>query len=515
MSISLKSSPLRKKITWQVKPKARAWQALGLTFVAGGLLNFAFAPYRALWLAPLVLAVLYRVLLSGSWRQAFARGFMFGVGLFLFGVSWTYSTLERFGGMPAPVAAIACGIFMAILAAYIGLVAAAFARLRTGTDFDPWLFAALWVMGEWVRGTFLTGFPWLDLGYAATYPTLLPWAAVIGVLGLSFVVALAGALVAEAVRGRTVGLLAILIFLLASPLVTRLSFVHPTGRAVTASLIQGDISPNVKWDPDTQDAIIHRYWKLTQKSDGVLVVWPETAVPEFSHDLRRHFIPRLKRWAEINHRHFLFGLIEGDEASDGPIYNAVMSVGRHDGFYRKRHLVPFGEYLPWPALLNPILNVLHIPMASFTAWPTREGALKAAGLRLGLSICYEVAYGSLVTQALPQATLLVNVSDDSWYGHSNEAHQQLQIAQVRAAEAGRDMLIATNDGVTALIGHTGRIVARLPPFRPGVLTVVVRSYQGLTPYDRIGNKGILLFAALLLSWGMVFLWRRKSLSMRP
>ncbi len=450
----------------------------------------------------MALASLYELLRAVHGRRAFARGFWFGAGLFAFGVPWVYLTLARFGGMPPVFAGLAWLVFVAILAAYVGLTATVFTFLRRGSALDPWLFAALWTWGEWVRGHFLTGFPWFDLGYAASLAPLVAWAPLAGVLGLSFLMAAAGALTACALRGQGRRLVPLVLIAAVTPAVATLHFVHRAGPPLTASLIQGDISPRVKWDPRGRKTILRRYLDLTRRSAGRLVIWPETAVPAYSHELRRTFVPHLARLARLDHRHFLFGLIEGDPYTDGPVYNAVMSVGRQDGFYRKRHLVPFGEYLPWPAILNPVLEVLHIPMSSFTAWHGREPALPAAGVGLGLSICYEIAYGALVTQALPDATVLVNVSDDSWYGHSNESRQQLQIAQLRAAEAGRDMLIATNDGITALITRSGRIAARLAPFRPGVLTVVALPYAGLTPYDRFGSWPVLSGCALLVAWAV-------------
>ena len=476
--------------------------------IGGAILNLAFAPYRFVWVAPLMLALLYRLMGAVSKRRAAVRGLLFGVGLFATGVPWIYLTLVHFGGMPAGLAVLASGLFVGALSLYIALAGFLFALLKRADSFDPWVFAALWVMGEWARNVFLTGFPWLDAGYAASAAPLVHWAPLVGVLGLSFILALAGALLVEASRGRWRGLWVLVLFLAVTPLVGRLSFVHKAGQAITASLVQGNISPYVKWDPQSRRAIIRHYLRLTKKSDGQLVVWPETAVPGFSHGLRRHFIPLLRRQARLTHRHFLFGLIEGNSnAPDAPMYNAVMSVGRHDGFYRKRHLVPFGEYLPLPNLFNPLLQVLHIPMSGFTSWRGRERPLNAGVAQIGVSICYEIAYGSLVTQGLQQATLLVNVSDDSWYGHSNEASQQLQIAQLRAAEAGRDMLIATNDGQTALVTHLGRIAARLAPFRAGVLTVVAQPYSGLTPYDRIGDDGVLGFVGLI---GLVAVGRARA-----
>lgn len=466
---------------------------------AGALLNLAFAPYNQWWLPPLCLAVLYRLWQYGSPSRAAWRGLLFGFALFVIGVSWVDPTLAVFGDMPPAAAAAATFLFVLILAAYTAVAGYLFGRLRGSPQWDPWLFAALWTLMEWVRGVFLTGFPWLDAGYSATHGPLLVWAPWCGVLGLGFLLALIGAMLGDLRRQRLAALGVVALIAALTPLLARVRWVHRAGPPLTVSLIQGNISPTVKWNPRNRAAILRHYLRLTHDSDGRVVIWPETAAPGFSRQLRRHFIPMMQRRARQGHRHFLFGLVEGNEyAAHSPIYNAVLSIGRHDGYYRKRHLVPFGEYLPWPSLFDPILAILHIPMSGFTPWHGREPALPVAGARVGVTICYEIAYGDLVTQALPAATLLVNVSDDSWYGHSHEARQQFQIARVRAAEAGRDLLVDTNNGITALVTHTGKVAARLPPFRAADLTVVAQPYTGMTPYDRYGHVPALAIAGILL-----------------
>lgn len=487
-----------KRVTWLVEHATPVLADL-VAAGAGALLNLAFAPHNQWWLPPLCLAVLYRLWQYGTPARAAWRGLLFSFALFAIGVSWVERTLAEFGSMPEAAAVVATFLFVMILAAYTAGAGFIFARLRGSSLRDPWLFAALWTLMEWVRGVFLTGFPWLDVGYSATHGPLLVWAPWCGALGISFLLALAGALLGELRRQWVVALGLLLLMAALTPLLAQVRWVHRAGSPLTVSLIQGDVSPTIKWDPRNRAAILRHYLRLTRASDGRVVIWPETAVPGFSRQLRHHFIPMMQRQARQGHRHFLFGLVEGNEyAAHAPIYNAVLSIGRHDGYYRKRHLVPFGEYLPWPSLFDPILAILHIPMSGFTPWHGREPALPVAGARIGLTICYEIAYGDLVTQALPAATLLVNVSDDSWYGHSDEARQQFQIARVRAAEADRDLLIDTNDGITALVTNTGEVAARLPPFRPADLTVVAQPYTGLTPYDRYGHTPVLIMAAILV-----------------
>jgi apolipoprotein N-acyltransferase len=187
---------------------------------------------------------------------------------------------------------------------------------------------------------------------------------------------------------------------------------------------------------------------------------------------------------------------------DGAYYNSVVAIGSAPGSYRKRHLVPFGEYLPLKPLLGWLLDYLHIPMSDFRPGPARAPLLTAAGQPLGVSICYEDAFGEELIEALPAATLLVNVSEDAWFGDSLAPHQRLQMARLRAIETGRAMLRAANTGPSAVIDHRGRVIARAPQFAPHVLSAAVEPRTGATPYARLGNAPLVAALALLLAPGL-------------
>jgi apolipoprotein N-acyltransferase len=173
--------------------------------------------------------------------------------------------------------------------------------------------------------------------------------------------------------------------------------------------------------------------------------------------------------------------------------------------YRKRHLVPFGEYIPpgfrW------ILAVLKIPMSDFNAGDAGQPALAAAGIPFAVAICYEDIFGEEVIDFLPEAQALINVSNDAWFGDSLAADQHLQASQMRAAETGRWMLRSTNTGATAAIDERGRVVARLPAFTAGTLLTSVTPHAGLTPYARFGNFPAVLLAIALA--GAAVLGRRR------
>ena len=176
------------------------------------------------------------------------------------------------------------------------------------------------------------------------------------------------------------------------------------------------------------------------------------------------------------------------------------------GWYYKRRLVPFGEFFPVPAFVRSWMRLMSLPYTDMTPGSENQPLLHAAGQPLGLTICYEDAYGSEQRSVLRDATLLVNVTNNAWYGDSTAPHQHLQIARMRAMEAERYLIRAANDGITAVIGPQGQIVGRLPQFTPGVLRAEVVPRAGLTPYARFGNYPVLLGATVLLALAW---WRRR------
>ncbi len=199
---------------------------------------------------------------------------------------------------------------------------------------------------------------------------------------------------------------------------------------------------------------------------------------------------------------FLIGTVERARAGRA-YYNSVVEIGSHPGVYRKQHLVPFGEYLPLKPLFGWLLDYLQIPMSDFSAGGARQKPLQAAGERLGVSICYEDAFGEEVIRALPQATLLVNVSEDAWFGDSLAPHQRIQMARMRALETGRPMLRAANTGPSALIDDRGVVLASSPEFQPFVLRGEVQPMHGVTPYGRFGNRPVVLLVGAITLIGAI------------
>ena len=463
-----------------------------------------FAPVGA-WPLPFVsLAVLFGLLQrTGSCRAGFAVGLAWGLGFFLAGVSWVFVSLSVYGGMAPWLAALATVLFCAFLALFPAAVGALQARWP-GPDARRALvlLPVLWSANEWVRGWIFTGFPWLAVGYSQVPASpLAGYAPLIGVYGVSYLLALAAALAAWglAARGRAmltwaaVGVTAIG---LGGQALRGIEWTTPDGPPTTVALLQGNVPQDMKWRPETTRATLDAYYRMAAASPARLVVLPETALPLFESDLPAQDRALL---AEIGRRHggdVLAGLPTGSLTGD--YYNSVVSFGRAPTQrYHKVHLVPFGEYIPQKAVWGWVLAVLHIPLSDFARGAADQRPLAIGGQRVAANICYEDAFGEEIIRQLPEASVLANVSNLAWFGDSLAPWQHAQISQMRALETGRMMLRATNTGVTAIIDARGRMLAHLPLFTAGSLKGQIQGYTGSTLYVRWGN------APVLALWGVL------------
>lgn len=483
--------------------------ALALT--SGALLVPAFAPGSLFPLAVLSPALLFLLWLPATPGRAAWRGFLYGLGMFGAGVSWVYVSLHHYGNMPAPMAAFATLLFVAVLALFPALVGYAQARwfpLR-GMGFTAVALPALWVLAEWWRGWFLTGFPWLHLGYSQAGTWLAGYAPWLGVYGVSLACAVSAGLVAQTLRVPRKS------WRLCLPLLAavwaggwaagQVQWVQPVGEPLRAALVQASVSLADKWHPEKRSAIAHRYLELSQAALGAeLIVWPEAAIPAYLDEARAE-LDTVARLAREHGSEFLIGVVERT-LDRRRYYNSVVAVGATAGIYRKQHLVPFGEFLPLRPWTEWLLDYLQIPMSNFSRGAADQPPLVAAGRRVGITICYEDAFGEEVIRLLPEAELLVNVSEDAWFGNSLAPHQRLQMARLRSLETGRPMLRAANTGPSAAIDHRGVVIARSPQFRPFVLLTQVQPMQGATPYARFGNLPVVL--ALLAALAAVGLFPR-------
>ena len=482
-----------------------AWLGDLLALTAGAAATLAFAPFEWFPLAIAALSVLFFLWRDGSPKRAAWRGWLYGLGLFGSGASWVHISINQFGGVGLPLAASITVLFVAALAVFPALAGWLAKRLflpSTGMALPLLVFPAVWVLTEWLRGWLFTGFPWLQVGYSQIGAPLSGLAPVVGVLGVSWALALTSGSIAylfHRPRRWPLALGAIVAFWLGAWLVGTIEWSRPAGAVLRASLLQGNVSQTLKWDPQQRGPTMELYARLTRSHwDSDLIVWPETALPAFYHEVADGFLAQLAEEARKNRTDLLIGMPVQDPESRR-YYNSTVAIGKETAMYHKRHLAPFGEYLPLKALLAGAMDFLQIPMSDFSAGADDQPNLSAAGYRVGVSICYEDAFGEEVSDALPDAHLLVNQSNDAWFGDSLAPHQHLEIARMRALENGRYLLRATNNGVSAVIDSAGRVLAKSPQFETHVLTQDVAPLTGATPYARFGDLPVVSAAMFILA----------------
>jgi len=473
-----------------------------LVFIAGALLTLSFSPFDISLLAFVALASLRVSLLPElSVKRAILRGFLFGLGLFGSGVSWVFVSMVV--GEPS-------GLFIPILmtlfycsfwAVFPAMSAYLFIKLRTNSYFDWLVFSCVWVFVEYVRGEWvLGGFPWLQVGYSQLDSYLAGYIPIFGVYGVGLIIAMISALLAESLlrkNTRSKPIMGVTVLLLVGAVLQGISWTNVSGDPIKVTLIQGNIAQKDKWQLENRNTTLKQYYDDSTKHwDSDIIIWPETAVPAYYSDVKGSYLMPLKTEAVAHNTTIITSLPYKNEA--GQLYNAVLTLGESEGFYKKIHLLPFGEYLPWQPVSGYLLGLMNVRLGNFSSGDIDQPLLKAAGHQFVTSICYEDAFGEQSIRHIEQAKFLVNVTNDGWFGRSIEPYQHMQIARMRALESGRYLLRATNTGVTAVVSEKGKVIHQAPVMQRASVTADINPMSGLTPYARAGDKPVIVLILMVL-----------------
>ncbi len=511
--------PLSSGLPWGL-PMAGAVPA---AILAGALNVLAFAPFGWWPLQIILLALLFRLLLhTGSIKQSFIVGLAYGWGWSACGVYWLYISMHRYGGMPAWMAILAVALLALWLGAFAALAAGAgsWLRQRWQTSASVTLLLilpALWALSEWLRGWVFTGLPWAVSGYAHSASPLAGFAPVVGVYGLGWLAAVMAAALALLPAKKLPAAALVLPMLAVGWALQSVSWTEQSGQPISVRLLQGNVPQEMKFQPEQLASTLAQYDMMIRAEPADLIATPETALPLLSHRLPPEYLERLQTFSRQSSSHIILGL----PVSDGPqkYANSVLGLapggtsGQPPYRYDKHHLVPFGEFIPlgfrW------FVDMMRMPLGDFTRGAARQAPFAVKDQWVLPNICYEDLFGEEIADQLaagyfgklPQASILLNVSNIAWFGDSIALPQHLQISQMRALETGRPMLRATNTGATAVIDRNGQVLAQLPTSEQGVLSASVQGYTGITPYILLGNRIIVLLAALMLA--IAWCLRRK------
>lgn len=476
-----------------------------LAYLAGGaMMTLAFAPLGGWALAPVLVVPVLTLCLYSTPIRAARYAFWFGVGLFLFGTYWVYISIYVFGQAPLWLSLLLMLGLVLIMALWYAAAGWLIATLAAGRPARLVLAApAAWVLVEWFRGWFLTGFPWLSLGYSQVDSPLAGWLPVLGVYGVTFLIVLSASAFVAALsftgRARQLVLALAVVPWLAGFGLQWVPWSDPSGEAMTATIVQGGIPQERKHLPEQFLPTLELYGRtINSHPDSDLIVWPEVAIPAAAQQVEP-YLAALQRELRRGGQSLVLGIL--DAGGQDVVYNSVFLLdGNSRQVYRKRHLVPFGEYFPVPDLLRHWLaGMIQLPSGDISAGDARQPLLTLpGGTELATAICYEDAYGAEQLYALPEAGLLINVSNDAWFGDSVAPHQHLEIARARAAEAARYAVRATNNGISAFIGPKGELLQTVPQFRYATMTMNVVPLQGATPFAIVGNWPVITVALVLV-----------------
>lgn len=505
----LSTDDLQKRLNANKSKKRPLGLLIVLAGFAGALFTLALAPYGFWPLALISPAILYALLLPEmSGKRAFIIGEAYGTGLWCVGAFWLYTSIHDYGDTPAWLSLIMIAIMGLVMGLFHGFMALLFNRV---VGKQPFAFAALWVLQEWLKTWLFTGFPWLFIGYAFTEQYWISsLAPVAGIFAVSFVAVLLATSVVEQMRRRGGYLLASFALLVVSTSLWLADpqWTKPKGTPdLSVSLIQGNIPQDLKWLTEFQVETLKIYATLTRSEWGRdIVLWPESSIPMFQTEAVG-FIGEMVKIAKETNTTWITGIPYKDEAAFdpktdkyAPFYNSVIALGAQaEGLYKKQRLVPYGEYIPFQGTLDLLPGLAGSQeILSYSRGNDQQSPLRVRGHNLGSAICYEVAYPDTTRKNAIGTDFLLTISNDAWFGTSAGPLQHLQMVQMRALENGRWFMRATNTGVTAIIDHRGQIVKRAPQFERTVLRGTLQARVGNTPYMTFGNAPILILISLLL-----------------
>lgn len=511
-----------------MKINTQGWRGHLLAAIAGSLVTLSLAPFN-LWPLGIVSCAIIAWLLNAlSPAQAALRGWFYGLGLFGSGSSWVYVSIHVYGYASIPLAVFLTVVFSAGLALFSSLTFYAYARWVRGRPSGRLLgFAAIVVLGEWWRSWFLTGFPWLYLGYGHINTPLAGWAPVTGIYGLSFIVALSGAAISHSLTSPPGQprlqyyryWLAIAFIWLAGMGLKYIDWVTPRSAApLKVAMVQANIPQQLKWDRQQYWPTLRLYRHSSEPlwPDYDLVIWPEAAVPGYYHNARE-FLDSIASKASVHNSSLITGIPFASPATATTprrYHNSIIALGAGNGIYHKQRLVPFGEYVPLEGFLRGLIQFFDLPMSAFTSGPANQPPLLAGTTRLAPLICYEVVYPDLVAQWMPAADMLITISNDAWFGASIGPLQHLQMAQMRALENGRYLLRSTGSGISAIIDQRGQITTQGKQFSREIISGEAQVYTGATPFALTGSWPTLILCMGILCLGTGIRWATNTAKMR-
>ena len=484
-----------------------------LCLLAGSAFTLGLSPFDIKWLALISMSGLALALHQQTWRQGLLLGWIYGVGFFGAGVSWVYVSINVYGNAPFPLALTLTALFCGGLALLTACQAALFCAVQPRNTIARILtFSGLWMLFEWLRTWLLTGFPWSFAGYIALDTPLAGWAPITGIFGLSLLIAMTAAALAELLakpRLKGISYLAawssLIVF--SGYLLSSVQWTTASSEAQKVAVYQPNMALRDTWDRNNAPRFLADFQQHATDYAGEvdLIVWPEGALP-FYFDQAPSYMETLRTIASANDTTIVTGMPtrEGDSR-----FNSIVSIDETVDSYNKQKLVPFGEFVPLESALRGLIDFFDLPMSNFSRGSKDQSPLPSSLGKLAPFICYEIVYPDFVARGSHDSGLLITISNDAWFGTSHGPHQHFQMARFRALELQKPLIRGANNGITAIVDFRGRITADLPQFDQATLLGTVTPRTGSTPYARSGSLPIVSISLFFLVFISIKAKRQK------
>ena len=483
-----------------------------LFFIIGSLFTLCFAPFNFFLLVPLLMVPLFYLCLKYTPKHTAIYLFFFGLGHFLSGLYWVYTSVHIFGGAPVWAAILLMFALVILMSSYFLIAGFIISYLCSQkNEYIVIIGPSVWILIEWIRGWAFSGFPWLTIGYSQIDSFLISFAPLTGVYGVSWILLFSSSsfLYFFLKKRKSIASLSLIFPYILGYLILPIDWTNSFGKPIPVDIIQGGIAQDQKWKREQLPKTMEMYRKSTYESkNNTLIIWPEVAIPASTVYLKNYF-QSMQEYLSNNNKTLAVGALETTHDMDGSYNSFLYFNGTDTQYYRKKHLVPFGEYFPVPDFMREWMEMNNLPSFDLMQGERHQSLIKYNDeINISAAICYEIAFGSEQLQAFPEANLLINVSNDAWFGDSIAPHQHLQITRMRAIETGRPIIRATNNGISAFINHKGETVKKSGQFNYEILHHSVYPRKGSTPYVAYGDTPVLLISSFMI----LYVLRKKLLA---
>jgi len=473
---------------------------IALFYVSG------FEPF-GLVIAPLFcLAYLFYFALNHSPKKTAIFYYLFGFFCFSIGLYWLYISIHIVSGAPLWLAILLIGVLSGVMALFYCLVgfiiSYAYQLFKSKYLVLTLLAPAIWTLSELLRGYAFTGFPWLTVGYSQSSTLLSAWAPIGGVYLVSFIVSLIAGyclLISSKIR-PLLSLFSVLIIIGSSFFIRPIEWTERVDKEFSVALVQGAVAQEKKWltTEFIRTLTLYRNSLLNLENTN-LVIWPEVAIPAYAENVKGYLDELESILKQQNIDLLMLGI--NTKGKNGEVFNSVITLGGDNRVYHKRHLVPFGEYFPVPKFIREWLQKMKLPHRDISIGPEVQEMLKLDQYFIATSICYEDIFGYELLDYQPLANVLVNVTNNAWFGESIASSQHFQMSRMRAIETGRYLLRSTNTGITAIVMPDGNIQEELEPYNFSILKGNFYPMKDETPYSRFGDLFVILLMTLIMTLG--------------